>query len=367
MNLHGIPLGAIGVASALIVAVATTGIAVAAPGFVGSEAVGTLGVKAAAVSAPAPPSPAPAPLPAVESLVIGIDGGYGGWSRSEIADRAKLGAAVTRHEWDPTRPARSQKAVVLAAAREIHTRIHGLLGGNNLGDAAHYSDWVVEFIRYYGPGGIFWAKHPKLDAERYAITTVELGNEPYYGGMSAAEYADTVRPALERIRTLELPVRVVLPSNVYGDDTSWVDTLYERIPDLNSLFHGFAIHPYWYGHAPAAPGNGGPFERIDTQRQRMDALGAKSKPIFLTEYGESTASCGGECVKETEQARHLRQMIAAVASRPEWNVTMLSIFQLVDRGTNSTDRELQFGLLRQSRTPKPSYAIVRDAMRKYRG
>lgn len=313
------------------------------------------------------PSPAPQPPLTEEGLVIGIDGGYAGWSSGEIADRVQLGAAVTRHEWDPTRPARSQEAVMLAAASEIHTRIHALLGGNDLGDPTHYAEWVVEFIRYYGRGGVFWTEHPQLNANRYAITTVELGNEPHCGGMSAADYADAVRPTLERIHALDLPVRVVLPSNVYGDDTSWIDALYERIPDLNSLFYGFAFHPYWYGHDPATPGPGSPFGRIETQRRRMDALGAESKPIYLTEYGESTASCEGECVDELEQAAHLTEMIDAIVSHPAWNVRMLSVFQLIDRGTNSTDRELQFGLLRENGTPKPSYAIVHEAMQLYRG
>jgi polysaccharide biosynthesis protein PslG len=145
-----------------------------------------------------------------------------------------------------------------------------------------------------------------------------------------------------------------------------VDTLYDRIPNLNSLFYAFALHPYWYGHDPAAIGNGGPFARIDTLRRRMDAQGADSKPIYLTEYGESTAACGGECVDEATQAEHLGEMIQALVSHPAWKVEMLSVFQLLDRGTASGDRELQFGLLREDGTPKPSYAIVRAAMQTYR-
>jgi hypothetical protein len=318
---------------------------------------------------PEPPAPEPEPLPAGdgESLVIAIDGGWGGWNGAEIADRVELGAAVTRHEWDISRPVDSQDAIVLAAASEIHTRILALLGANELGDPTHYSEWVVEFIGRYGQGGSFWAQHPQLDASRYAITTVELGNEPYYGGMSAGEYANAVRPALERIQALNLPVKVVLPSNVYGEDTSWIDTLYERISDLNSMFYGFAFHPYWYGHDPASPGPGGPFARIETQRRRMNELGAAAKPILLTEYGESTASCGGECVDEAEQAEHLAAMIEAISSHLDWDVRLLSIFQLRDRGTNSPDRELQFGILRENGTAKPSYALVREAMLRYRG
>ena len=299
--------------------------------------------------------------------VIGIDGGYAGWGDSEIEQRAVLGAAVTRHEWDPAEAVDEQDDVVLSAAAQIHTRIHALLGGNQLGDANHYREWVVAFIRRYGVGGDFWRAHPELDEARYAMTTFELGNEPYFGEMSPAEYADTVRATLEEVKRLGLPAKIVLPSRVYGNDTSWMDTLYQRIPNLNELFYAFADHPYWYAHDPAQAGPAGPFGRIETLRRRMNELGANTKPIFITEYGESTASCGEECTSEAGQAEHLSEMLAAVISNPDWGVKMLSVFQLRDRGTGSSDRELQFGLLRQDGTPKPSYAVVSSAMQQYRG
>jgi hypothetical protein len=305
--------------------------------------------------------------PVSGGLAIGIDGGYAGWSDGEIAEREELGAAVTRHEFDPTEPVDGQDDVVQAAAEEIHTRIHTLLGGNELGDPAHYREWTIEFIRRYGPGGSFWHEHPNLDAARYAISSIELGNEPYFGEMSPQLYAETVRPTLEEISRLHLPVNVVLPSRVYGKDTSWIDTLYEAIPNLNELFYAFADHPYWYGHDPAQVSAAGPFGRIETLRRRMNEHGAGAKPIYLTEYGESTASCGEECTSEAAQAQHLQEMIGAIVSHPDWGVKMLSVFQLRDRGTASTDRELQFGLLRQDGSQTPAYAIVQAAMQQYRG
>jgi hypothetical protein len=308
-----------------------------------------------------------APLPEAGSLTLAIDGGYGDWSETELKEREALGAAVTRHEWDTSEPVDAQDDVVLAAATEVHTRIHALLGENDLGDANHYREWVVDFIRRYGPGGAFWSAHPELDSSRYAITSVELGNEPYFGEMSAAEYADAVRPALEEIHKLALPVKVVLDSRVYGKDTSWMDTLYARIPDLNSLFYAFADHPYWYGHDPAEVSPAGPFGRIETLRKRMIEQGSGSKPIWITEYGESTADCGEECVDEATQAEHLQGMISAVATHPAWGVEMLSVYQLRDRGTDSGDRERQFGLLREDGSEKPAYGVVEAAVQQYRG
>jgi hypothetical protein len=301
------------------------------------------------------------------SLIVGVDGGYTGWSESEVQQRETLAAPVTRHEWDPSEPVDEQDDVMETAVGEIHTRMHALLGGNDLGDPGHYSQWVVDFIRRYGLGGAFWKAHPEYDEARYAITTVELGNEPYFGEMSASTYADTVRPALEAIDRLDLPVSVALVSRVYGKDTKWIDTLYQRIPDLNSLVDAFADHPYWYGHNPGEGTAAGPFGRIEELRERMNELGANDKAIWITEYGESTAGCGEECVSESTQADHLSEMIDAAASRSDWGIKMLLLYQLRDRGTSSGERELQFGLVRQDGSPKPAFSVVRAAAQQYRG
>jgi hypothetical protein len=300
-------------------------------------------------------------------LAVGIDGGHASWSSGEIDARAELGAPVTRHEWDPSSPVDDEEDVVLEAATDVRTRIQALLGGNELGDQDEYRDWVVEFIEFYGPGGSFWQEHPTLDAERYAITTVELGNEPYAEGVSAEEYADAIQPALEAVAELGLPVKVVIAGYAYGEDSSWVDTLYDDIPDLNSLIDSFALHPYWYGHDPAEPGPAGSFARIDTLRRAMDAHGAESKPIQISEYGQSTALCGEECVSEEHQAADLGAMVDAVASNHGWKVEFLSVFQLLDRATDSEERELQFGILREDGSPKPAYEVVRDAVQAHRG
>jgi hypothetical protein len=295
-------------------------------------------------------------------LTIAIDGGYTGWSDEEIEERAALGAAITRHEWDPAQPVDEQDDLMEVAAGQVQTRIHALLGANQLGDPIGYREFVVAFIRRYGVGGSFWDAHPELDESRFAITSVELGNEPYYGTMRAGVYAETVLPTLRAIEALELPVTVVLPSRAYTYETFWMDRLYARIPKLNELFDAFAEHPYWYGHDPATIGLASPLGRIEALRWWMDSHGAERKPIWITEYGQSTADCGEECVSEEAQTQHLQQMLAAIAAHPEWRVKMLSVFQLRDRGTASPDRELQFGLLREDGSPKPAYWLIRGAM-----
>jgi len=314
------------------------------------------------------PQATAAGTPNAAPLAVGIDGGYGGWTDEEVELRDALEAPVTRHEWDPSEPVDSQDDVVLEAASEVHTRIHALLGGNDLGDPGQYRDFVVAFIRRYGVGGSFWSEHPELDASRYAITSFELGNEPYFGTMSPSEYADAVRPALEAVKQQGLPGKIVLASYIYDEDTHWIDTLYQRIPNLNELFYAFADHPYWYGHDPAETGDGNsPFERIDTLRRKMAEHGAGLKPIFITEYGESTANCGEECVSEPVQTAHLQTMIDAAVSRDDWGVELLCLYQLHDWSADSSSREEQFGILQEDGTPKAAYSTAREAMQQYRG
>ena len=316
---------------------------------------------------PAPtPSPSPGTFPS-SGLTIAVDGGHGYWSDAEIGYRTQLGAAVTRHEWDPTEPIDHQDEIVYAAAAKIHTRIHAQLGANWLGTASSYKAFVLGFIARYGMGGSFWKEHPELNEQAYAITTVELGNEPYFGEMSASLYADTIRPTLEAIKSQSLPVKVIVVTRTYGTDTTWMDTLYSRIPNLNSYFYAFADHPYWYGHDPTEGTAAGPFGRISVLRNRMNEKGAADKPIWLTEYGQSTANCGSQCVSEATQKEHLQKILNASITRSDWKIGLISVFQLRDRSLNSTDREHGFGLLRFDGSQKASYSMVRNLMQQYRG
>jgi hypothetical protein len=301
------------------------------------------------------------------ALVVGVDGHYAEWPDWEVAERSALGAAVTRHQWYPSDQVDSQDDLVREAAADAKTRIHALLGGNDLGDPRAFADFVTSFIRRYGRGGSFWAENPDLDEERFAITTFELGNEPYLGEMSAAEYADAVLPALEAVDRSDLPARLVLPvGGIYLGEPGWLDTLYERIPALNELVYGFALHPYRVGEHPAASIHGASLQQIAQLRRALNQHGAADKPILITEYGQSTAACGGDCVSEDEQAEHLAALVDGVSARPDWMVELIAIFQLRDQRTDSSDKEEQFGLLRADGSAKPSYEIMRERMRRYR-
>jgi len=60
-------------------------------------------------------------------------------------------------------------------------------------------------------------------------------------------------------------------------------------------------------------------------------------------------------------------LLNGVLTHPEWGVEMISFFQLHDWASESSEREEQFGILRQDGSAKPAYPIVQSAMAKYAG
>src|SRR5262249_13249239 len=56
--------------------------------------------------------PLPSPPPGTVPLTMAIDGGYAGWSDTEVRERSALGAEVTRHEWAIDEPVTDQDDVM---------------------------------------------------------------------------------------------------------------------------------------------------------------------------------------------------------------------------------------------------------------
>ena len=159
---------------------------------------------------------------------------------------------------------------------------------------------------------------------------------------------------------------MILISRIYGTDTTWMDTLYARIPNLNDYFYAFADHPYWYGHSPEGAPPPVRSAGSNVLRKRMNEKGASAKPIWITEYGESTANCGEQCVSEATQAEHLQKILNAAITRDRLEDRPDLRLPAARPRPNSSDREHGFGLLRYDGTQKPAYSMVRALMQQYR-
>jgi len=130
------------------------------------------------------------------------------------------------------------------------------------------------------------------------------------------------------------------------------------------FFDAVGWHPYCY---PAAPGTdpGTAWNQMSTSavnaRAIMAAHGDGAKQIWATEFGAHTDPAGAGYLTEAQQSDHLVRGINLWRSY-SWAGPMV-LYQLRDRGTDTSDRENFFGLQRADGTEKPAYQAVVSAIR----
>jgi hypothetical protein len=281
--------------------------------------------------------------------------------------------------FDQKQPITFMDKHVLLAVRDVRTRVHALVGVNRPDgvSAAAYAAYCVQVVQRFGRGGSFWRENPGV-SEAFAVTTVELMNEPYLGkGANPRSYAKYITPALKALKGKGVQVIIASRNYASAKGSQWFLALYQAIPKLNSYIAGFATHPYYNGHSPNEKkfSEKRPFSAIDSLRKMMNCKGAKNKGIYITEYGGSTAPNASkkEGITEAAQASHLKAFFnAVVANKYGWNVKMFLSYTLLDwpmdmGGADPAKREAHFGIIRpDAATPKPAYWVVKKYMRKIR-
>lgn len=120
--------------------------------------------------------------------------------------------------------------------------------------------------------------------------------------------------------------------------------------DLSRWVDASAFHIYTGGLEPSA--------------QLADYLGdaaimAPGKPVWVTEYGfhNTVADPAANPVSERAAAKYLPRFATLLFQASPAGKHFL--YELVDEGTDPTEREHHFGLLRHDLTPKPAYGAIK--------
>lgn len=329
---------------------------------------------------------------ASSALRIGINAGTEGWGNGSGAEQdqaRQTGVKWLREEmrWNVVEPQqgtwnweRYDRLFTSAAQRDMNVlpllmdtpAWAGESPTTIPSDPSAYADFTAHVAARYGPGGEFWRAHPELPS--HPASMVELWNEPYQqnfsaGGADAGKYARLVRAAATAGRAANPAVGYLLEAeltstNDFRSYHEWIDAMYSAVPDLGRYFDGVAIHPYGDApdhYTPNDPAN------VRWQVRRLEQIRAKfvdhgdgAKHFWVTEIGWSTASRCSECQSEAQQAAYTSRFFQMVRSNYASFVDAVFVYGWRDNGSDATNKEDFFGMVRQDGTKKPMWNALRS-------
>jgi hypothetical protein len=321
-------------------------------------------------STPAPsPTPAPTPAPAPAPAPSGFEAGV--VSGSDVVNEARyvqsLHAQVVRVEFDIWQPASDLRAAIAAHAAN-GTRVVLLAGFHATMPTADQARNLGNWAREFGPGGTFWAG--RSDG-RLAVREIEFGNETSYGyqygdnwqsasyAARAREYALRFRDAQQAIQAASPQVGLLAQADDANMGSTWVNSMFDAVPDLASRVAGWTIHPY----GPRTSWE----PRIDRLISQTAARGASSAiPIYVTEWGLATDN--GRCLSDNYHwdpcmtyaaaASALHSTVADMRAKYGARLHAFFLYQGRDQTASGADsqREHYFGALRSDLSDKGAYS-----------
>lgn len=181
----------------------------------------------------------------------------------------------------------------------------------------------------------------------------------------AGAYVRLLRAAYGAAKRADRDVTVLAGALAFSD-SDFLRTLYAR--GMRGHYDAISVHPYSEGRSPSAPPPGGRTRLafrggLEDIRRTMLAAGDR-KPIWATEFGWTTAHGSSWRVDSATQARYLEEAVGILAGMPY--VKGAFIYNLRNNGTDRSEFEDNFGLLRRNFTHRMSYEAVRRAFTRLR-
>lgn len=316
----------------------------------------------------APSAPAPSAPSTASNFEMGMNSGSAiSWEMGFIT---KLSAKHVRMEFDINTKVSDIAPIVLQYAQAgIQPMLLAGFQGRTptAAEAQNLGTWAAAF----GPGGTFW--QGKNVAPSTAVTRIEFGNEtnnPYqYNGWTLAddwyknaqylnlakEYARQAKNAAIAVTAANPKVGILAVGDQYSGYTTWINAMFDAVPDLANYVAGWTVHPY--GPQWQVP--------MDNMLGAMKARGAAEKPLYVTEWGVSTDN--GRCLSDNfgydkcmtyaTAASTLKTAVAGMRARYGARLASVFLYSTVDQRSTgaSTDREHYFGAMKNDNTPKGAY------------
>lgn len=201
-----------------------------------------------------------------------------------------------------------------------------------------------------------------------SLAGLEVWNEPNFPGTrfwntpdKAGTYARLVRATYARAKAGDRSVPVLVGS-LSTADRPFLDALFAG--GIAGRYDGISVHLYNEWRDPGDPWQ--PQWRQYTflpglrwLREAQQAVG-DAKPLWITEFGWTTAVNTPWQVSEARQAQYVVAAFRLLAALPY--VRAATVYNLRDTSTNRADFAGNFGLLRRDFRAKPAYPALRSAL-----
>lgn len=220
-------------------------------------------------------------------------------------------------------------------------------------DDARFADYAAQVAARYGPGGGFWAAHPKLVP--LPVEAVEIWNEPnipayWRPAPDPARYAALYLAARDAIHAAAPGVEAIVGGlSPYGDPGGFLRAMAAARPGLVGALDGVALHPY-------ARGPTGVVDLVAALRATLLELGGGDVPISVTEVGwprPNQSSTAAFALPDDTRAGAVALATDALASS-DCGVRRLVLFTWTTPMRDPAEQEDWFGLVMPNGTNTPA-------------
>lgn len=199
----------------------------------------------------------------------------------------------------------------------------------------------------------------------------EIGNEPdilrtyksrnpsQYVNVSGADYAEMLKTAYKAIKEVDSDATVISAGlcAFANDNTIGFAEELLAVDGITKYMDGFSFHPYTYtvGYGDElSKSNAAFFTQLDDAKVLLNEAaerdGTSGIKLWLTEFGSKS---------ENEREQAAADVRTAVMSRAEPMVEMANLYNFVSKGTNLSEGENRYGIIRKNYTSvKPAYIAV---------
>jgi hypothetical protein len=219
---------------------------------------------------------------------------------------------------------------------------------NNMQD---YQNFVYAFAAHY----------------KGKITLYEIGNEPnvsqfWPSGPDPQAYTNFLVAGYKGVKAANPAAKVISAGLANISAAAFLQGMYNAGAKGHFDYVGF--HPYSWPNSPDYTAGATSFSQTANIRQVMASNGQGTKQIMATEVGwPSTTASGG--VDESTQAAYISRLYQKIVNEDYRYVPLACVYDLINDGTDTSNNEDNFGLLRADYSQKSSFASMKAARRNF--